>query len=95
MQTPHNHLQGDNCPLCKKDKMSKLFCKTNQEFIKEASLKHNNLYSYNKTNYINALEKVVITCHKHGDFYQTPNRHLSGQGCPICKLSKGEILIYN
>lgn len=26
---------------------------------------------------------------------QTPNAHLSGRGCPICRYSKGEKLIHN
>jgi hypothetical protein len=28
--------------------------------------------------------KVAIKCNKHGVFYQRPNAHLKGQGCPIC-----------
>jgi len=75
--------------------MSELFCKTNEDFIKEATILHNGRYNYSKTNYINAFEKVIITCPIHGDFTQKPNGHLSGRGCPVCKYSKGELLIYN
>mgnify|MGYP003304460647 CR=1 FL=1 len=34
-------------------------------------------------------EKVCIICPIHGEFWQTPNDHLSGYGCPECgKISK-------
>ena len=48
----------------------------------------NSLYSYNKVNYITSKTKVIITCLKHGDFEQTPNKHLSGQGCISCGYIK-------
>lgn len=34
---------------------------------------HNNKYGYDAVKYVNAREKVAITCHRHGIFYQTPN----------------------
>lgn len=58
---------------------------TTAEFIVKASLKHNKKYDYSKTKYIKSQEKVCIICPKHGEFWQTPNNHLSGKGCPICK----------
>ena len=33
--------------------------------------------------------KVIITCPEHGDFFQTPNNHLKGQGCPKCVVPIG------
>lgn len=43
--------------------------------------------------YINNRIKVKIICSDHGIFEQKPNNHLSGDGCPRCKESKGEKLI--
>lgn len=41
---------------------------------------------YDKTAYSTAMQKVTITCVKHGDFLQRPNDHTSGgNGCPACK----------
>lgn len=60
--------------------------KTNEEFIKEANKVHTNRYFYNKTKYINAKTKVIITCNLHGDFEQKPNNHTNGQGCKECAL---------
>ena len=86
-QEHKTHLEGHACPKCSFNIPSTL------EFIEKANNIHNNRYSYSKTKYINAKTKVIITCHKHGDFEQTPDHHLKGQGCPICKASKGELEI--
>ena len=34
--------------------------------------------------YIDIKEKIEIICSKHGTFKQTPEKHLIGQGCPLC-----------
>lgn len=58
---------------------------TTELFIENAQRIHKNKYDYSKTKYLKAREKVIITCPKHGDFLQTPNSHLNGNGCPRCK----------
>jgi len=45
---------------------------------------HGDRYDYDKVIYIKNMEKVIITCKKHGDFLQTPANHKRGQGCPVC-----------
>lgn len=45
---------------------------------------HGNTYSYSKAIYVNAKSKLTITCNVHGDFEQSPNVHLRGDGCPSC-----------
>ena len=42
--------------------------KTKEEFIKEATEKHNGKYDYSKVEYVNAHTKVCIKCQKHGEF---------------------------
>lgn len=44
-------------------------------------------YDYSKVEYVNAKTKVCIICPEHGEFWQTPNGHLNGKGCPKCKES--------
>jgi Zn finger protein HypA/HybF involved in hydrogenase expression len=66
---------------------------TTDEFIKKAQMIHQNpdgtpKYNYDNTIYDNAISKVEIICPKHGSFFQTPNNHLSGQGCPKCGGNK-------
>ena len=63
---------------------------TKKEFIDKAIIKHGNLYKYSKVKYINNHTDVTIICVYHGEFNQNPSSHLSGSGCPICRLSKGE-----
>jgi len=53
-------------------------------FISLSNKKHNNTYDYSKTNYLKSNDYVIITCKKHGDFKQFPERHLFGNGCPKC-----------
>ena len=60
------------------------------EFKIRALKVHGNRYDYSNVNYINSRTLVDIICIKHGNFQQTPANHLSGQGYPICSLSKGE-----
>ena len=59
---------------------------TLEEFIEKANCVHKNKYDYSKVDYINSRIKVCIICPKHGDFWQTPNSHLSGQKCPKCSI---------
>lgn len=76
-----NHLNGHGCSKCnRKNKIKKL----EKSFIKQSKKLHNNKYDYSNVNYVSATEKVKLCCSKHGDFYQTPNAHLCGTGCPSC-----------
>jgi len=58
--------------------------KTTEEFIHSAKLMHEDKYEYDKTEYKDNKTRVCITCTIHGDFFQIPNHHLSGRGCPRC-----------
>lgn len=82
-QTPNNHWKGKGCPLCSGNKKS-----GTDEFVKKAKEIHGDSYGYTKAEYINNRTHVTITCPKHGDFNQTPYKHLSGHGCPACGLDK-------
>lgn len=55
-----------------------------EDFINKA-IKVHNKYDYSKVDYINWITKVVIICPLHGEFEQSPNGHLSGRGCKLCK----------
>lgn len=93
--TPNNHLGGQKCPTCGRIKTINSHKLNNRIFMKKGKLKHNNKYNYSKVNYINSITKVIIKCPKHGEFSQQPNNHLHGQGCPICKHSKLEMMMAN
>jgi very-short-patch-repair endonuclease len=83
LKTPKTILQ--NKMICYKCKYM-----DNRKFIMEANEVHDNFYTYDKVEYIWCHKKIIITCPKHGDFLQEPRTHLSGHGCPVCKMSYGE-----
>lgn len=88
-QSPNIHLSGHGCKYC-----SGRYRYSNEEFIEKSNFKHNCKYDYTRVDYKNAHTKVKIICKKHGEFSQKPNAHLIGNGCPSCKESKGELLIF-
>jgi hypothetical protein len=87
MQAPVNHLEGSGCMKCYGKVQH-----TNEEFIYKANVVHSFKYDYSKTKYTNLNKKVIITCLKHGDFFQEAYSQLTGCGCPRCygSVSKEE-----
>jgi len=83
-QEPHNHLKGRGCIKCGINKASNNRKKTKEIFIEKAKKTHGNKYDYSKVKYVNAKTKVCIICPEHGEFWQTPDKHLSGCGCQSC-----------
>lgn len=79
------HANGGNCPRC-----AGSYKITNEEFIEKAKHIHENKYDYSKVKYKNYSTKVCIICPEHGDFWQSPNNHLFGAGCPTCPQSNLE-----
>lgn len=87
-QTPHLHLLGQGCSKC-----GRITAHKKQIFSQEQVLKmfydiHHDKYDYSKVVYKGMLHKILIVCPIHGDFYQTPSKHISGQGCPLCRGDK-------
>lgn len=85
---PNNLIRGHGCPICSKEKAKAKLSLGRDGFIKKAKLVHGDKYDYSKVEYVNARTKVCIVCPKHGDFWQFPHKHLSGQGCPYCNGGK-------
>lgn len=94
-QTPANHLKGQGCPLCNKErlKINHPTKSNTDDFIKKSNIVHNFKFDYSLSIYINCFEKICIICPIHGEFWQVANEHLKGCGCPKCKASKGELSI--
>lgn len=88
-------LQGHGCPKCSMEHYRKVKTNTNNDFIERANLIHNCKYDYSKTQYIDSKSKVCIICPEHGEFWQSADKHLIGQGCPKCSIltSKNEEII--
>lgn len=87
-QTPNSHLGGHGCDDCAIENKAFNRTKTTKEFIIQANKIHKNKYDYKNVEYINGKIKVKILCSKHGEFLQSPNGHLNGQGCDECGGTK-------
>lgn len=76
-QKPVTHIRG-----CIPKELRFLEKQYNQstDFITQASLVHNNLYSYEKVIYSNLDTNVEIIDPEYGSFYTTPRFHLEGRG---------------
>ena len=82
-QIPSDHLNGKGCPQCAGN------VRYNKDtFVEKAKNIHNDRYDYSKVQYVNAHTKICIICTEHCEFWQTPNNHLNGNGCPLCKNRK-------
>ena len=90
LQTPVAHLCGQGCPKCANKINAQKRLMGLGTFIKRAKQIHGDKYDYSKVEYINSKTKVCIICPEHGEFWQKPNKHLLGQGCPICNENKME-----
>ena len=87
-QRPLDHLKGHECSECGKIKNVESRKKTLEQFIDEARKVHGGKYDYSNVKYDNTSTKVCIICKEHGEFWQTPEKHLSGCGCPKCGGTK-------
>lgn len=91
LQIPNSHIKGRGCPKCAGNN----YKRTISEFIQKAQAIHGSSYDYSKVDYKTCKDKVLITCNKcHQDFWQTPDGHLQGKGCPNCKL-QSQTKVYN
>ena len=85
-QVPMQHVKGQGCPKCAGR------YQTNEEVIERMKSAHPyEDYDYTKVEFTKMHNKVCIICHKkdkdgneHGEFWQTPAKHIIGRGCPKC-----------
>ena len=57
---------------------------TTEQFKEKANKVKNFEYDYSKVIYVDNRTKVEILCKTHGSFFQAPDQHLGGSGCPKC-----------
>jgi len=83
-QRPADHLNGQDCPLCGREKTKKLR-KTLDDYKVDG-------YDYSLSVYKGALTKIKVICnnknHKGFIFEIKPNDLKNGHGCPQCKREK-------
>ena len=88
IQETTNHLAGHSCPKCSYEEAGKQRRLSTEQYVEKAQQAHENLYTYNKTDYITAFDPVIVTCPKHGDFSIVACWHTNNQiGCPRCSTN--------
>lgn len=80
---PTRFMTGSGCPLCNKEKPNKRI-KPFEDVLNSFKAAHGDKYSYDESTYVNAITKMRMICPKHGEFWQTPNKHSNKRGCPSC-----------
>jgi hypothetical protein len=84
-QSVGRHLAGDGCRACAIElRGRKNYESAKSRFTPKANLVHDSKYDYSKAVYLSAKEPIEIVCIEHGSFWQDPNNHLNGAGCPSC-----------
>jgi len=79
-QTPNGHTnKKGGCRKC-----ANVHQPTTDEWVEKAKEVHGDKYDYSKVVYKRGRSKVIIICPEHGPFWQIPNNHLHGKGCPKC-----------
>ena len=84
LQSPKDHLSGKGCSSCGKEKTKSRLMLSKDEFIKRANEVHGYRYDYSNVKYTDTRTKVEIVCTEHGSFFQSPNKHMQGNGCKVC-----------
>lgn len=84
-RTYHEHVHCKyGCPICGKISNIKKHTKDTNWFINKAREIHGNFYNYDESKYVKNNIPLKIICPFHGEFFQEPRAHLSGQGCSDC-----------
>lgn len=89
LQRARDHLSGNGCQECGRLLQIKTSSKTKEDFVGQATEIHGNKYDYRLVNYTGATRRVKIICKTHGEFLQSPSRHLNSTGCQECAQISG------
>lgn len=81
-QSPAMLFKGtNNCPDCQKEEVAK----KRELFVSQANEIHKDKYDYSNFKYVNQVTEGIVICEKHGEFPQTPHRHVNeARGCRDC-----------
>ena len=86
---PCNILSGKGCPVCKFSKLSNIFIKSHDQYVKE--LAEMNPYVEVLEEYVNSHVPILHRCKIDGYIWEiSPTNILNGNGCPQCNESNGE-----
>jgi hypothetical protein len=83
-QTSETHLGGCGCPKCANELTANKKLKGLPYFLKKAKEIHRERYDYSLANFTTLETPIKIICREHGEFFQSPEKHLLGRGCQKC-----------
>jgi len=89
----NNILNSKGCPQCSQESRSEKRRTDTNTLVSQVYEIHRDLVTIvNPNEYINTETKIHFKCHKkrHGVFSSAPHSILSGAGCPVCRMSRGE-----
>lgn len=89
-QMAYSHLNGHGCHKCSIRANADKMLSNKDGFIEKAKKIHGEKYDYSKVEYKGAKIPINIICENGHSFWQMPNKHLIGHGCPYCRESKME-----
>jgi hypothetical protein len=84
LQKLRYHYGGTGCPKCGLHKLTTMRLGDTDNFIKKSNIIHDNKYDYSKSDFKGVGIDLEIICPIHGSFWQIPNNHYKGCGCPKC-----------
>ncbi len=87
-QKPIQHLGGHGCQTCGTLAGANATRLNTEQFIAKAKRVHGDKYDYSLVSYETTELPVKIVCPAHGEFEQTPHRHLLGRGCRECAVDR-------
>lgn len=90
-QKAYKHICGQGCVKCYNEKRHSILSLNTDVFIERSRKIHGEKYGYDNVEYKNGHTKVCIICPKHGKFWQAPNNHLRGCGCPKCAIDENHL----
>lgn len=86
------------CKDCSEESRLEKRRTSNDDLIAQVKIVHRNFITVEDSSmYVNNESKILFRCNKkpkHGVFEASAHGILSGTGCPICKMSKGERKIW-
>ena len=87
-QRPADHKVGIGCVQCGFESMKSKQRHTQEYIISKFKNAHGDRYDYSQVKYVNSKTHVTIICRTHGPFFQEPEFHKNGHGCPQCGIEK-------
>lgn len=77
-------MEGRKCVHCYREGLARKPRFTKNKVIRRFKEAHGNKYDYSRVQYGGQQKAVEIICSRHGSFFQKPEYHWNGAGCPAC-----------